>query len=810
MSDAKIVEQAKQRFKIAAGAEKDQRAREQAVLNFDAGDQWTDEMKAPRQGGMVNGVPVPGRPMLTIPKTNQPVKLIVNQQQRAHLGVQVHAESEDATDDTAEILQGLYRHIEQGSRAHIARNWAFKHAVKMGRGFWRVNKRSAKDGGLEYGDQDITIERILNQASVYLDPFATEPDWSDGEWAFIGGWVPWDRFKREYPKSDLVKAVAGPDGSDDEEWEGVGDDAPQWFDSTDDGKAVRVMEYFVVETKIYRRCAYKIRGKQVIGWKKEAPPDAKDQTIAPEGLPEKSIVREWDIERRSVKWYKVNGIEVLDEGEWDGQYIPIVVVLAEEKNINGKRKFEGIIEPCMDSGRLFNVSASSMLEKNSLTNKAPWVLAEGQEEGHEDEFAQANIRNFAFIRYKPVKIGDHVLERPARDFGQVDLSNELVMLEQADQFIKSVTAVHDPSLGDDKKTRTGKAVLALQQQSQDSNSDYLDNFASVSMTHEARMVLDLIPAIYDRPGRIARTLNLEDQAERVMLNAPFVVDPRTKRPMPANETDPGVKQYDLKRGIYGVQVTVGKSHQTKAQQGADEVGQILQGVPQLMPIIGDIYFNYRDFPGAKQIAERIKKMLPPQLQEQEGGKPSPEQLEQQLAQAGQQFQQLQAQLQQAMQDIATDKAKQEANVLMNRDKLTVQTELEKIKLTADIEKERIAAQAKIAVEQIKAGIAQARAEFDAEIQNEQMAAEQTHESVEAERSRQHEAQEGDKGREHETNLTVYGTEQERQQADAERQHEAIMAERGHSQGMEATREQMDREDQRADKDRKAKANEKSN
>lgn len=746
-SDDALIEQAKARFRLACNAEDAQRKRELDVLKFDAGDQWRDDVKRFRGADVVNGVPIPARPMLTIPKTDAPVKLVVNQQKRAHLGVQVHPVSDDADDETAEVLQGLYRHIEQQSRAHIARGWAFQHVVKMGRGFWRVLTKYAEDGGVEYGDQDICIERILNQESVYLDPYAEQPDWSDAQWGFIGSFVPFDRYKRDYPDSRLATFDA-----DDPEWETFGDSAPGWSMDTEEGKAIRVMEYFVVDTESYTRVAVPGLTGTIVGWKGEAPPDHPDQTvIADEDIPEGVTPTDWDIPVRAVKWYKLNGIEVLDQQDWPGQYIPIIVSLGEEKNIGGVRKFTGMIEPAMDAGRLFNMSASSLVEKVALTSKAPWQVAAGQDEGFEDEYAQANVRNLPVLHYNPTALADKLVPPPIRNFGSADVSPEMAMLEASDQFIKSVTAVHDPSLGEGSKARSGKAELALQGQADASNSNYLDDFAQIAMTQEARIVLDLIPKIYDRPGRITRILKPNDEQEKVMLNQPFSLDPQTKRPMPAapgmrpgQPGQPGVppvKQYDLAKGRYGVVVSVGKSYQTRAQQGADEVGQALQAVPALMPMIGDIYFRFRDFPGAKEIADRLKKMLPPQLQDKdEDGQPTVEALTQQLQQGQQAFQQLQQQAQQMQKAIETDFAKQQANVAIAQAKEDSQREIERMKVEADLEKARIKAQADIAVEQIKASNANARAQFDAEIANEQRAAQ----AQESERGRMHEMEMGER------------------------------------------------------------------
>jgi hypothetical protein len=261
----------------------------------------------------------------------------------------------------------------------------------------------------------------------------------------------------------------------------------------------------------------------------------------------------------------------------------------------------------------------------------------------------------------------------------------MMLIQIADQAINAGTAVHEPSKGQSAGNRSGKAELALQQQADLANSSYLDNFSAITLPCEAKILLDAIPRIYDRPGRIARILGIDDTESRVILNQPFMTDPQSKRPVPYQqpETPAGMpppplpkeaKHYDLTKGVYSVTVSVGKSWQTRMQQGADEIGQILQAAPTLLPIIGDIYFKFRDFPGHTEISERLKKMLPPPVQAMlaEGQAPDAQQLQQQLSQAQQQMQQLQQQLQQAMQVIETEQAKQQADTQRTQRDLLLQ------------------------------------------------------------------------------------------------------------------------------------------
>jgi hypothetical protein len=171
------MEQALDRFNLGVDADTDQRLREEDALRFQVPEMaWPKDVKEQRKPQLVGGVAIPQRPMLSIPTLDQPIQMTLNAEKAAHLGIKIHPISEEADDETAEIIQGLYRRIEVESRAGLARSWAFERAVKAGRGFYRVLTESDPDGGSPF-DQKISIKRILQQGSVVMDPFAQEPDW---------------------------------------------------------------------------------------------------------------------------------------------------------------------------------------------------------------------------------------------------------------------------------------------------------------------------------------------------------------------------------------------------------------------------------------------------------------------------------------------------------------------------------------------------------------------------------------------------------------------------------------------------------
>jgi hypothetical protein len=686
-----LLERAKRCFKLAVDTEAKQRERERADLRFQVPEmQWDEAARKARDGD--NGL-TPPRPILSIPKIDQPIQLVENQARTAMLGVNVHPISEDANDDTAEVIQGIYRRIERDSNAQQARLWAFDRAVKAGRGAYRVTTKYDEDADPRTFDQEIAIERILHQDMVYFDPAAQKPDYSDGKWAFVAAWVSRADFERLYPKSSIA-------GMDDGEFRSIAASEPEWVA---EDRGVLVTEYWYKDT-------------------------VTEEITSADGKRTR--------QRETVKVYvaKLCGSEVLEEPEeWSGKYIPLIPVLGRElQPIDSERIFVGMIGPSKDGQRLYNFAASTLVERMAMEPKTPWLMPEGQDEGYENEWALSNVKNQPVLHYKLKTLDGKDIGPPQRaQLDQTGMSMAMMALQEADQFVQAATAIYDPSLGrQNPRDKSGRAILALQSQSDAGTSHYLASLADVSLTYEARMILDLMPHVYDRPGRVMRILGAENDERAVMVNAPFTMD-QNKRPVPA----PGMKDakvYDLRKGAYSVSVSIGKSFQTRLEQGQTEIGEILAAQPTLMPLLGATYFRFRDFPGAKEIADVLKKVRDkeiPGLDEGEDGKPSADQLAAQVQNLGMQAQALQAQLQQAMAMIETDRAKQEAAI-----------RIAELKAQVDLQKAQADNATKLQVAQIGAGVKAGSQAEDVKAEQTVLAEDHAFEFNQAEKDRAHETQ----------------------------------------------------------------------
>jgi hypothetical protein len=700
-----LVETAIKRFQLATTAEMEQRQREKEDLLFDRAlpeDQWPAWVRTARAGGIgPDGFQVSERPCLVINKLDQPIQQVINEARNARVGVHIKPKGDGADNEGAKVRQGIYRAIEQDSRANVARLWALDRAVKCGRGCYRIEKVYANDGDF---DIDLVIKRILNQGSVYLDPFAVEPDWSDGEWALITTDMPLAEYQRRYPDSNIADASA-------DELMAIGDQVPGWIGGTDadGGRTIRVAEYFYVEhterTLLFIEGLGKVFQDEYDG---PIPPTAKRRKV----------------DQRNVKWCVINANEVLEEQDWEGRFIPIVPVTGKEYNVDGDRTFKGVVSNSKDAQRSYNYMRSAQVEAVGLAPKAPYIMAEGQDEGYESMWDQLNTRNYTRLKYKPVDFNGQALPPPQRNVAEPAIQAISMAVNMADADIKSTTGRFDPSLGRARADQSGKAILALKESGESTTSNYLEQLTYVSMYYEAKISLDLMPYVYDRPGRILRILGEEPHEDRtVMLNQPFVPTPQGPQPAPSPtmlqrwgqaaggmvglKPPPEPQYYDLSKGQYSVEITVGKAFATQREENAEMLRAIIETAPGLTPMLADLLVEQIDTPIAKRAAERLRK-LNPQIQDEEQ-EPIPPALKMQMDQLAQQNQQLTEALTQATQEIKAQRYKVDAEVqiaqmeVQSRERIagltaqtTMQTTMAKTQTTAQV----AALQAKADLEEV--------------------------------------------------------------------------------------------------------------
>lgn len=579
-----LLKTARDRFQKCKEQEQQNRERALQSLRFRDLDQWPQTIRSDREND-----PEGSRPCLVADKLNQYVHQVVNDGRQNRPSIKARPVDNVADKEVAKVFDGIIRHIEDASRAHVAYDTGLEHAVDGGFGYWRIVTEYSDEMSFE---QDIRIKRIRNRFCVYLDPDHQEPDGSDAKYGFILDRMPREEFKKAYPDADPL------------EWETDGQVYDGWVFKDD----LIVCEYFRVEQQKKSICLWSDGSVSVKGENEEQYTAAGLQKV------DERVTRV-----PSVKWSKITAADELESRDWAGKYIPIVKVVGNELDIEGKLKLSGLVFPAMDSQRIHNYALSAFVEQIALAPRAPWIAAAGQLEGFENEWKTANRRNLSVLQYKPVDENGQLVPPPIRQQPPGIPQGWQAVLADTEHGIEASMGMYKAAVGAPSNEKSGRAIVARERQSDTATFHFIDNVA-ISIAHTGRILIDLIPKIYDTQ-RVARILGDDGDVDTVTLNPE---QPQAVSETRDDETQEIEKIYNLGVGKYDVTVTVGPSYSTKRQESAAIMAQIAQAWPPFMERAGDLAIRSQDWPDADKLADRLKLFLPPQVQGMEDGKESPE------------------------------------------------------------------------------------------------------------------------------------------------------------------------------------------
>jgi hypothetical protein len=324
-------------------------------------------------------------------------------------------------------------------------------------------------------------------------------------------------------------------------------------------------------------------------------------------------------------------MEVLEEGTWAGKYIPVVPTYGQQCVVDNKRKKFGLVRMAKDPQRMYNFWQTSMTESVALAPRAKWIMAEGQDEGHESEWSNANNTAYSYLRYKMTDINGQPAPPPIRQAPEQPPTGIMAAAQSITQDLQAVVGIFDPNQLP-QGNMSGKALQGQQMQVDMTNFHYYDNLTR-SIAHTGRIILDLIPKIYSAE-RVMRIIGDDGKPELTTINQ------RT-----GQQDENGIEKIlnDVTVGEYDVVMETGPGYNTKRQEAVDSMMTLLAADPGLMQQAGDLIFRNMDFPGAEIIADRLAASNP--LAQIDEKSPIPPQVQMQLAQSQQQMQAMAQQIQ---------------------------------------------------------------------------------------------------------------------------------------------------------------------
>jgi hypothetical protein len=548
-------------------------------LKFLAGEQWPEKVRLDRQQA--------GRPCLTINRLPQFIRQVVNEVRLAPPSINV-TPAEQGDLQTAEVMEGMIRSIEQASQAGRVYSQGLKHSASCGMGHWRIKTDYATEKTF---DQDLFIESIPDPLAVVWDPASVERTRRDAKYCFVITELPKETFHQMYGKDTAEIGFYGDAGLD-------GVDYADWITLD----MVRVAEYWEVSEETVELIAletgatiyaedYEELAKAYQAALERAQMDAAMGVQPPEIPPPPGVRVDKNgepmrrkVSRKKVRWWIMTGAEILSgPHEWLGDRIPIVFVSGEEVEIGPRVVRSSIIRFAKDSQRMINYWRSASVEKLALAPKAPFLVTDRQIEGREEEWYQMATGNPPFLTYTPDPQAGGPPQRmePARIEG--------AMLQEAalaSDDLKATTGIYDASLGARSNETSGRAILARQKEADVGTYAFIDGLLA-AVEETGRILVDMIPKIYDTERQV-RILGKKQEAAIIAVNAGPI---------------------DLKRGRYDVRVATGPSFTSQRAETAQGLLDMMQAAPMLAPIILPRIAELMDWPDAAEVAEEIRKLF---------------------------------------------------------------------------------------------------------------------------------------------------------------------------------------------------------
>lgn len=577
-----------------------------------------------------------GRPRYTINKIAPALREVESDYKQNRVELTTIPKNDDAK-EVNDTMQGLVRHIMNTQEAMLAKDNAFSYTAAAGMAGWRIVTKYEDE---ESFDQMIEIEPIWQPLnSMWLDPFGKHPFGKDSRYGFVI--ADWDKevFEAKYPEASTASF-------DDPTLKRL---QQAWYPSN--AEKVRVAEYFVREP--FKREVVRLSDGRVIDATKFAETELQ---LASEGIRalKRKTVKDFKVIR-----YKMNGSQMLEEPrEIPSKYIPLVRCLGYYKWIDSRLYWHGLVRNSRDSQRLYNYAVSAGIEITALAPKNKILATPAMTKGFEREFAGINVSNSPVVRFNP----DPKFPNGPKElsFSQSPNAALVQQQQQAELDIQATIGRRAPAQGEAPSDRSGRAILALQRQSDQSTFTLMDNIAQAEK-YTGEILLDMIPRVIDTERQL-RILGMDEQEEIVTVNQ-TVIDPQTHEKVIVN---------DLAQGKFDIQAKVGPAFESKRSEAINILSTLAEN-PQMAPMLTDLIAKNLDFPFAEELEKRIRKTMIAQgivtPTEEEAEELAPSQEQQQQAQAQQQIQMM------VMAEQLRGLKLQNDNFQVNIDKINADTQL---------------------------------------------------------------------------------------------------------------------------------------
>jgi len=593
-ADEELIVKSLKRFKITAESESEARRQALEDLRFSIGTgQWDESVKANRE--------IEGKPCLTINRAPAFLRQYTGEERQHRPAMLVSPVGNGADVETAKIHQGMLRHIEVASSADVTYDNSYDMMMRIGWCPWRVKDDYIGDRSFF---REPRIEPIENPFSAYLSP-VRRADGTDPLWAHIVTDYSKEDYEAEFGRTEMVK-LHFPTSQ--------GNAEPDWV--TKDG--CRVAEYWWIELTPTTLCQLddgRVATKEEIEAHDKSAKDLTDSGAQAPLLLRDRVVDERDTVIRKVRCVTHDALHVIKSYDYLGKYLPFPEVNGVRLNVNGKIYRAGMVRDYRDAQRIYDFMVTRTVEQVDMVSKDPlWVSDANAQYG--EDYRQINRKNFSHVFYKAWDEQGRQLPMPQRAGREAPIEAMSKIIQQADYDMKAVIGIYGPSLGEESGSaqESGFAILTRQQQTDTGAVSWHDNL-NRAIVWQGKILLDLWPKLVDQ-ARVQRIINPDDSVKHAVVYNSQSQDPQEAQEL-LNEQLGLKKAYDVNVGDYDIVLSTGPMYKAARQEAFKAMTAVITENPQMLSMLGDIWAKNADFPDAEVLAARFKKMLPPNLQDED-------------------------------------------------------------------------------------------------------------------------------------------------------------------------------------------------
>lgn len=505
------------------------------------------------------------QPRYSFDQTSPIVDQIAGDIEESDFDIKIDPAGGEATEDQAELRDGMIRNIENISHAQKIYSNAGRNVATGGFDAWLLKTDFVDDNSF---DQDILIQDIHNAWDrVWFDVGSQEQDRSDSNYGFLLSSI---------PKSDFDKSFPGRNGS-----------------SVSDGARNKTkcnnVSIVTIGHIFYRKLKDRVLVQTSLGRvfeEKEMP-----KLMGPEVVEAKRTVKDSVFYMR-----KFDGDGFLaKEEETVFSTIPLVAVYGNFKVIDNETQYRGVVRKLKDPQRVYNYAKSREIAEGALAPRAKFWMTGKQMKGHETTLRTLNTNHDPVQKFN----ADPAVPGVPQQTGGAAVNTGLNTTAQTMRELMGSTAgIFAAGMGDTAAfAQSGVAIDKLQDKSNNITTKYFGSI-EVGVCYTAKLANDAMHKVYDTK-RMQRIMSADGSFEMKEINNGGGFD-ENEQPIPAN---------DLTAGKYDITCKAGPSYDSRQSETHAAIMDIAATDPSVMALALDVVLKSSKSPGMDKIADRARVQL---------------------------------------------------------------------------------------------------------------------------------------------------------------------------------------------------------